>query len=72
LQHVPARRAGAQAAGDQFVGCGQRGSVPLRPVLVFQPHELAVDAGAGRAPGIGHQQQRVQPPHLGFVGHQLA
>jgi hypothetical protein len=53
------------------VRLGQRGAVPLRPVLVRQPQQAAVGVDPGRPPCVGHQQQRVQSVRVGAVRHQL-
>lgn len=44
--------------------------VPFGPVLVGEQHRLAVRAGAGGDAGGLELQQRRQPVHLGFLGHQ--
>jgi hypothetical protein len=45
--------------------------VPPAAVLVREEHDAPVGGHAGRATGLGQQQQRQQPDRLGLVGHQL-
>src|ERR1700744_1300235 len=71
LELVGAGAVAAQAGPDQVVAFGDQGPVPAVAVLVGQADQGAVGGGAGRAPGLGEQEQGQQAEHLGLVGHQL-
>jgi hypothetical protein len=52
------------------VALGDRGTVPLRAVLLFEQQQPAGVVGAGGAAGVAEHHQRQQPADLPLVGHE--
>jgi hypothetical protein len=70
LQLVGPGRAAAERAGDQGHALGDAGGVPQAAVLFGHRDQVAVRAGARRAPRVGEQHEREQPGHLAVIGQQ--
>ena len=65
---VLADPAEAQGRGGKGQTLGDEAGGPQVAVLLGEGHQLAVDAGAGRSPGVGEQHEGEQAGHLGVVG----
>jgi hypothetical protein len=59
-----------QAGPDEILAFGDHGPVPLAAVLVGEQDQRAAGPGAGRAAGLGQEQQGQQAAGLGLAGHQ--
>ena len=70
--HLVRRRATRRraAASSSATPSAIAASVPPRPVLLLERHEVAGAVDPGVAPGVVQQHQREQARRLGLVGHQ--
>jgi hypothetical protein len=70
LQLVRTGAPGAQRLFEQVFTFGDHRRVEAAAVLLGAQHDLAALVGAGGQAGVGEQQQRQQPGHLGLAGQQ--
>jgi hypothetical protein len=70
LELIGAGLIAANAAADDRLTFLDHRPVPLCAVLLAEQHERAVRPRSRCAPGLGQEEQRQQPGHLRFVGHE--
>jgi hypothetical protein len=70
LDLVRPRPVAPQAGPDEILPLGDQGRVPQPPVLVGEPHQVALGRRPGRPPGGDQQQQGQQAHRFRLVRHE--